>query len=82
MTTITGFPAEDTTSSEATFTFTSSDPGSTFECFLDGLYEPCTSPKTYTGLIRGDHVFAVRATDPPATSRSPGRSTSGRSASA
>ena len=64
MTTITGFPAEDTTSSEATFTFTSSDPGSTFECFLDGLYEPCTSPKTYTGLIRGDHVFAVRATDP------------------
>ena len=23
----------------------------------------CTSPKTYTGLAVGDHVFAVRATD-------------------
>ena len=64
MTTITGFPAEDTSDSTATFTFVSSDAGSTFECFLDGLYEACTSPHTYTGLVRGDHVFAVRATDP------------------
>ena len=64
VTTISGFPAEDTTSSTATFAFTSSDPGSTFECFLDGVYEACTSPHSYSGLVRGDHVFAVRATDP------------------
>ena len=64
VTTITSFPAEDSTDSTATFAFTSSDAGSTFECFLDGVYEPCTSPKTYSGLTRGDHVFAVRATDP------------------
>ena len=64
VTTITSFPAEDSTDSTATFAFTSSDAGSTFECFLDGVYEACTSPKSYSGLTRGDHVFAVRATDP------------------
>jgi hypothetical protein len=42
-------------------------PGDTFECALDGgtspEYESCTSPKTYTDLDPGDHVFRLRTVD-------------------
>ena len=35
-----------------------------FQCKLDsGSWKSCTSPKTYTGLGRGSHIFAVRAID-------------------
>lgn len=57
-------PAEQTESTEATFTFESNISGSTFQCWMDGLMEPCTSPKTYTGLFAGAHLFAVLATGP------------------
>ncbi|HEX5782294.1 MAG TPA: right-handed parallel beta-helix repeat-containing protein [Solirubrobacteraceae bacterium] len=58
-------PTEQAESTSATFTFASSDPGSTFECFLDGETRPCSEPGiTYTGLAVGEHIFAVRATDP------------------
>jgi CSLREA domain-containing protein len=57
-------PPEEAESTTATFTFVSSDAGSTFECWLDGVIEPCTSSKQYTDLPLGEHVFAVRATDP------------------
>lgn len=62
-TTITGGPSGTTTSSSATFTFTSSESGS-FECRLDGAgFSVCSSPKTYTALSEANHVFEVRAKD-------------------
>lgn len=52
-------------SASATFEFASTETGSTFECSIDGgAYSPCSSPVTYGGLADGEHVFAVRATDP------------------
>ena len=63
-TTITSAPADPSSSASGSFTFMSSDPGSTFECALDGApFAACTSPKAYTGLADGRHTFEVRATD-------------------
>jgi hypothetical protein len=43
--------------------FSASEP-SRFECRLDGsAYAECVSPKQYTDLGNGDHVFEVRAID-------------------
>ncbi|HEX7279878.1 MAG TPA: NosD domain-containing protein [Solirubrobacterales bacterium] len=48
----------------ARFAFTSSEPGSRFQCRLDsGKYRACKSPKRYRGLRPGKHVFRVRAVD-------------------
>jgi hypothetical protein len=59
-----GAPAATTNNVNATFNFTASEAGSTFACSIDnGSYFPCTSPRTYTGLAAGPHVFRVRATD-------------------
>ncbi|MGH3033191.1 MAG: Ig-like domain-containing protein [Gaiellaceae bacterium] len=64
-TTITMGPASPTNSTSPSFTFTSSEAGSSFQCALDGsVFSPCTSPKSYTGLAAGSHTFEVRATDP------------------
>jgi hypothetical protein len=48
-----------------TFTFSSSEPGSTFACQLDGgASQDCNSGSTtYAALGDGAHVFSVRATD-------------------
>ena len=63
-TTITGLPPNPSNSTDASFTFTSSETGATFECKLDdGAYETCDSPRDYTGLGDGGHTFYVRATD-------------------
>jgi hypothetical protein len=62
-TTITGQPPSRTNNTSATFTFSSSKPGSTFQCSLDAVQAACTSPRTYTGLAAGAHTFQVRATD-------------------
>jgi hypothetical protein len=57
-------PSDPSSSTEATFEFSSDDPSATFECKLDsGSFEPCTSPQTYTGLSEGSHTFSVRAID-------------------
>ena len=49
-TTIGSGPTDPSGSGSATFTFSASEPGSTFACQLDGGgYTACTSPRTYTG---------------------------------
>jgi hypothetical protein len=60
---VSGPPAE-ATSASASFTFTSSETGSTFVCSLDAAgFAPCTSPKSYNGLGDGNHAFRVQAVD-------------------
>ncbi|HEX6651583.1 MAG TPA: discoidin domain-containing protein, partial [Thermoleophilaceae bacterium] len=57
-------PTGTTTSTSASFSFSSTEPGSTFECRLDnGAWGACTSPKSYSGLSASGHTFDVRATD-------------------
>ncbi len=58
-------PAANTQSSSAAFDLGSNEPGSTFECRLDGaLFVSCATPASYSGLGDGTHTFDVRATDP------------------
>lgn len=62
-TTITLGPKSKTTKKTARFEFTSSEPGSTFECRLDdGAFEACTSGQSYK-VKKGKHVLLVRARD-------------------
>jgi large repetitive protein len=57
-------PDAKTTSTEASFRFSSSEPGSSFDCALDGAaFAPCSTPTRYTGLLHGEHEFRVRAID-------------------
>lgn len=64
-TTIGSKPSNPSTSSTASFTYSSDEPESTFECMLDGGgFAPCpTAGITYTGLGNGAHTFQVRAID-------------------
>ena len=63
-TTITSGPDTVTSSTSATFNFTSTDPNSTFTCSLDGSpFVLCTSGQTYSSLADGRHNFQVHATD-------------------
>jgi glucose/arabinose dehydrogenase len=46
------------------FTFSSSEPGSTFQCQVDTAgWEACTSPRTLATQAQGEHNFWVRAVD-------------------
>jgi subtilisin family serine protease len=64
-TTITARPPSPTRMKTATFRFTSSQAGSTFQCrHMMGAWTACASGKTYTGLKPGLHTFRVRAIDP------------------
>ena len=65
-TTITSGPGDGSTITvdSASFGFSSNEPGSTFECSIDGgPFAPCTSPRTYDSLSNGAHTFQVRAVD-------------------
>ncbi len=60
---ITNGPSDPSNSAEATFEFESNESVS-FECKLDdNQWESCTSPKVYSNLPDGSHVFKVQATD-------------------
>jgi hypothetical protein len=63
-TTIGSGPAGTTTSTAASFQFSSSESGSSFQCQLDsGAWDACSSPKAYSSLAVGSHSFAVKASD-------------------
>ena len=64
-TTIDTTPDATSASTSAMFTFSSDQEDAIFFCGLDGL-EPtlCTSPKTYVGLIDGEHTLEVAARSP------------------
>jgi uncharacterized delta-60 repeat protein len=63
-TTINSGPSGFARGTSASFDFSSSELGSTFECRLDGAtYNGCVSPKSYSALPDGPHTFRVRATD-------------------
>lgn len=62
--TIDSGPANPTTSTSATFTFSDTQLFVTFQCQLDGGgFTACALLKTYTGLANGAHTFQVRAVD-------------------
>jgi hypothetical protein len=64
-TSITAGPPAVTTSTSASFTLSSNESGSSFECQLDdGTWTPCETRDTYAGLDPGQHQFAARAIDP------------------
>ena len=65
-TTITQAPSGRTKKKSATISFSGNDARTIarFECRLDnGAFETCTSPKTYSGLKKGEHTVQVRAVD-------------------
>ena len=63
-TTINSGPSGTVTSSSASFTFSSTESGSSFQCSLDQApFSPCSSPAQYSHLDTGGHVFQVRAID-------------------
>jgi N-acetylglucosamine-6-sulfatase len=64
-TTIDSSPSPVTGGVGLTFTFSSSETGSVFQCRLapSGDWANCASPKTYNGLAEGPYTFEVRAID-------------------
>jgi hypothetical protein len=69
---ITGNPLSASQSTSATFTFTGTDDSTpagslTFQCQLDvtetSSWTTCASPRSYSALADGSHIFRVRAVD-------------------
>jgi uncharacterized protein YkwD len=57
---ITGGPAASTTSTSASFWWTTAGSPTSMTCSLDGgAATPCVSPTTYAGLLAGTHRFVV-----------------------
>jgi hypothetical protein len=63
-TTVDSGPSGLTNDSTPTFTFSSNDQSSTFQCRVNGgSFASCSSPHTRSVLPDGDYTFEVRATD-------------------
>jgi chitodextrinase len=63
-TTISSGPTGTVGIASASFSFTSTEAGSSFTCSLDGAaFSSCSSPQNYTNLANGSHTFQVRAGD-------------------
>ena len=63
-TTIATKPQALSNSAAASFTFSSDETGTTFECKLDvGDFDSCGASQTYTNLADGQHVLTVHARD-------------------
>jgi hypothetical protein len=61
---ITAAPSRRTKLRRARIRFVSTEAGSVFQCKLDRKrWTPCRSPKLYRELVKGLHVFRVRARD-------------------
>jgi hypothetical protein len=57
-------PPASSPSTNATFDLGSTEPGSTYQCRLDGgAYGSCASPVSYSGLANGTHTFYAKAVD-------------------
>src|SRR5690606_32679803 len=53
-----------TNQTSVTFTYSSTEPSSTFSCTLDGDVRSCTGTShTITGLSTGSHTFSIAAVD-------------------
>lgn len=64
-TTILAGPRKRSRGRSVRFAFESDEPGSRFLCKLDGRpFDLCRSPRRYTRLAPGRHMFQVRAVDP------------------
>jgi hypothetical protein len=57
-------PANPTTATSATFTFSDTQTPITFVCSIDSLpFSACSSPASYSALSGGAHAFQVKAAD-------------------
>jgi Bacterial Ig domain len=62
--TITSNPTNPTNQTAASFSFTDAEAGVAFLCKLDGsAFSACSSPKSYSGLSQGSHIFSVKVQD-------------------
>lgn len=65
-------PDEKSKETSVEFTFDSNLTDTTFECRLDGnTFNACDTPKVYSGIAEGDHVFEVRAVSDGLKDQSP-----------
>jgi hypothetical protein len=62
-TTIVSGPPNPSSSSNATFQFSSNESDVTYQCELNdaGAFTPCSNPDTITGLTNGDYTLSVEA---------------------